>query len=331
MEWGSKEDVVVWKRFGTRLVVKADGTPFAGDNLKKLVELAEKMEQPLDLLERRGIDIRYLLKFNAGEKSRLPRYRVLYADTEKWFMERDEAESFLKSLQPVEPAPTEQSDSSTSSKATVSAQLVDLHEIKTLNDVFAMLKDYGFYVSDFTPAGLRNAEPVYPFALERDDDRVQLTSLRELLTELRRLGEKGLTVTRFKGLGEMLPEQLKQTTLDPNVLQKVYVRASSGQLVPLSGLATMSLTPGPVSVARQSQLPAVTLTFNLAPGYTLGEAVTAMEVAQNELNFPITIRGQWAGTAQVFQDSFRGQPLLITAAIITIYIVLGIQIGRAHV
>ncbi|MBL8812142.1 MAG: DNA gyrase subunit B, partial [Planctomycetaceae bacterium] len=213
---------------GTRLIVKADGTPFDGDNLKKLVELAEKMEQPLDLLERRGIDIRYLLKFNAGEKSRLPRYRVLYADTEKWFMERDEAESFLKSLQPVEPASTEPTDSSstssTSSKATVSAQLVDLHEIKTLNDVFAMLKDYGFYVSDFTPAGLRNAEPVYPFALERDDDRVQLTSLRELLSELRRLGEKGLTVTRFKGLGEMNSEELWDTSMDPEKRTLLQVR-----------------------------------------------------------------------------------------------------------
>lgn len=212
---------------GTRLVVKADGTPFDGDNLKKLVELAEKMEQPLDLLERRGIDIRYLLKFNAGEKSRLPRYRVLYADTEKWFVERDEAESFLKSLQPVEPAPTEQSDSSTtssSSKTTVSAQLVDLHEIKTLNDVFGQLKDYGVYVTDFTPAGLRNAEPVYPFALERDDDRVQLTSLRELLSELRRLGEKGLTVTRFKGLGEMNSEELWDTSMDPEKRTLLQVR-----------------------------------------------------------------------------------------------------------
>jgi HAE1 family hydrophobic/amphiphilic exporter-1 len=116
----------------------------------------------------------------------------------------------------------------------------------------------------------------------------------------------------------------KAKVLDPSVLQKVYVRASSGQLVPLSGLATMTLGPGPVSVARQSQLPAVTLTFNLAPGFTLGEAVTAMEAAQRALNFPVGINGQWAGTAQVFQDSFKGQPLLIAAAIITIYIVLGI-------
>jgi hydrophobic/amphiphilic exporter-1 (mainly G- bacteria), HAE1 family len=116
----------------------------------------------------------------------------------------------------------------------------------------------------------------------------------------------------------------KAKTLDPSVLQKVYVRANTGQLVPLSGLASITLGPGPVSVARQSQLPAVTLTFNLAPGFTLGEAVTAMSAAERQLNLPAGIRGQFAGTAQVFQDSFRDQPLLILAAVITIYIVLGI-------
>ena len=120
----------------------------------------------------------------------------------------------------------------------------------------------------------------------------------------------------------------KAKTLDPAVLQKVYVRTtngtSAGQLVPLTTLATMTLGPGPVSVARQSQLPAVTLTFNLAPGFTLGEAVTAMTVAEREIGLPVTIRGQFAGTAQVFQDSFRDQPILIAAAILTIYIVLGI-------
>ena len=116
----------------------------------------------------------------------------------------------------------------------------------------------------------------------------------------------------------------KDKTLDPSVLQKVHVRSNSGQLVPLSGIATVTMGPGPVSVARQSQLPAVTLTFNLAPGFTLGEAVTAMGVAERQLNLPPSINGQFAGTAQVFQDSFRDQPLLIAAAVITIYIVLGI-------
>ncbi len=206
---------------GSRLIVKADNTPFAGENLRRLVEMAEKMEQPLELLERRGIDIRYLLKFNSSEKSRLPRYRVLYGDTERWFMERDEAEAFVLSLQPAE---VPESESTTTTPRIVNAQLIDLHEIRTLNDVFAQLRDYGFFIADFTPAGVRNAEPVYPFMLERDDDRVQLTSLRDLLEELRHLGEKGLTVTRFKGLGEMNSEELWDTSMDPEKRTLLQVR-----------------------------------------------------------------------------------------------------------
>ena len=68
----------------------------------------------------------------------------------------------------------------------------------------------------------------------------------------------------------------------------------------------------------------MTITFNLAPGYTLGEAVATMATLEQQINMPATINGQFAGTAQVFQDSFRDQPLLILAAVITIYIVLGI-------
>ena len=116
----------------------------------------------------------------------------------------------------------------------------------------------------------------------------------------------------------------KVRLLDPGALSKIYVKSTTAQLVRLDTLATVSLGAGPIAVARQSQLPAVTVTFNLAPGYTLGEAVTAMGAAEQQINMPITIVGQFAGTAQVFQESFRDQPLLILAAIITIYIVLGI-------
>ena len=92
----------------------------------------------------------------------------------------------------------------------------------------------------------------------------------------------------------------------------------------LDSVATVTLQPGPVSVARQSQLPAVTITFNLGPGFTLGEAVIAMRELEREVKMPATITGQFAGTAQVFENSFRDQPLLILATILTIYIVLGI-------
>jgi DNA gyrase subunit B len=214
---------------GTRLTVKSDGTTFESENLQKLCDLVGQMEQPLELLERRGIDIRYLLKYNAGEKSRLPRYRVLYADTEKWFLERDEADAFFQSLQPATPPESADSTNSATPAAPAAptekaAQLIDLHEIKTLNDVFVQLKDYGFFVADFTPAGVRNAEPVFPFMLERDDDRVQLTSLRDMLNELRRLGEKGLTLTRFKGLGEMNSEELWDTSMDPEKRTLLQIR-----------------------------------------------------------------------------------------------------------
>ena len=224
---------------GTRLTVKADSTVFTEENLQKIVELATQMEQPLELLERRGIDIRYLIRFAAGEKSRLPRYRVLYSESEKWFMERDDADAFLKSLQPALPETPDVTPATEGDEADVAkpaakeepaaprekiAQLVDLHEIKTLNDVFAQLKDYGFFIADYTPAGLRNAEPIYPFVLERDDERVPLTNLRDLLVELRQMGEKGLTLTRFKGLGEMNSEELWDTSMDPEKRTLLQVR-----------------------------------------------------------------------------------------------------------
>jgi hydrophobic/amphiphilic exporter-1 (mainly G- bacteria), HAE1 family len=122
----------------------------------------------------------------------------------------------------------------------------------------------------------------------------------------------------------VIMETDKARTLDPGVLSKIYVRSNTGQHVRLDSMATVSLGPGPVSVARQSQLPAVTITFNLASGYTLGEAVGAMREMEREMKMPATITGQFAGTAQVFESSFRDQPLLIAAAILTIYIVLGI-------
>jgi HAE1 family hydrophobic/amphiphilic exporter-1 len=122
----------------------------------------------------------------------------------------------------------------------------------------------------------------------------------------------------------VIMETDKARTLDPSVLSKIFVRSSTGQQVRLDSMATVSLGPGPVSVARQSQLPSVTITFNLGPGFTLGEAVVAMRELEREVKMPATITGQFAGTAQVFESSFRDQPLLIAAAILTIYIVLGI-------
>ena len=122
----------------------------------------------------------------------------------------------------------------------------------------------------------------------------------------------------------VLIETDRAQQLDPAVLSKIYVRSATGQQVPLSAVTKVKLGPGPVSVARQSQLPAVTITFNLASGYTLGQAVGAMRELEREVKMPATITSAFAGTAQVFESSFRDQPILIGAAILTIYILLGI-------
>src|SRR5262245_31119143 len=123
---------------------------------------------------------------------------------------------------------------------------------------------------------------------------------------------------------QVIMETDRNITIDPGVLSKVNIKGGSGQQVRLDSVASVTLMPGPVSVARQAQLPAVTITFNLAPGYTLGEAENAMRELEREVKVPPTITGAFAGTAQVFESSFRDQPLLILAAILTIYIVLGI-------
>jgi HAE1 family hydrophobic/amphiphilic exporter-1 len=119
-------------------------------------------------------------------------------------------------------------------------------------------------------------------------------------------------------------EANKALALDPGVLGKVFIKASNGQQVRLDSVASISFRPGPTAVPRQSQLPAVTISFGLAPGFTLGEATQLLREVASGVGQPGTVIGQFAGTAKVFESSFADQPLLIAAAIIVIYIVLGI-------
>ncbi|MDR3578628.1 MAG: MdtB/MuxB family multidrug efflux RND transporter permease subunit [Oryzomonas sp.] len=110
----------------------------------------------------------------------------------------------------------------------------------------------------------------------------------------------------------------------PNGLQSVYLRSSSGGQVPLGVISHISESTGPLVINRQGQFPAVTTSFNLAPGQALGEAVTAVEAATKKLDLPASIRGSFQGTAQAFKASLTNEPLLILAALVTVYLVLGI-------
>jgi HAE1 family hydrophobic/amphiphilic exporter-1 len=107
-------------------------------------------------------------------------------------------------------------------------------------------------------------------------------------------------------------------------LSKTFVRSTAGQLVPLSTVATVTQAAGPLTVNHQGQLPAVTISFNLAPGVALGQAINQIQDMERQLVFPPTITAGFAGTAQVFQQSLRGQGWLLLATVVVIYIVLGI-------
>ncbi len=110
----------------------------------------------------------------------------------------------------------------------------------------------------------------------------------------------------------------------PSDLDKIYVRSSNNTQVPLSQIAHFETDNTPLVIAHQGQFPAVTVSFNLAPGVSLGDAVKVIRTAEQEIGFPVSIQASFQGTAQAFQSSLANEPLLILAALITVYIVLGV-------
>jgi multidrug efflux pump subunit AcrB len=111
---------------------------------------------------------------------------------------------------------------------------------------------------------------------------------------------------------------------NPEFLREVYVSAPAGQQVPLSAVASYESETAPLTVNHQGLFPAVTISFNLAANASLGDAVNEIQSAATTIGLPGTIHTLFAGTAQAYQDSLGGEPVLIAAALITVYLVLGI-------
>ena len=111
--------------------------------------------------------------------------------------------------------------------------------------------------------------------------------------------------------------------LQPSSLDNIYVRSSSGQQVPLSSMARFEPSNTSLSVNHQGQFPAVTVSFNLAPGVALGQATDIVRKATSDLRMPASVEGSFQGTAQLFQSSLANMPLLIGAALVAVYVVLG--------
>jgi multidrug efflux pump len=114
--------------------------------------------------------------------------------------------------------------------------------------------------------------------------------------------------------------QFQQTT---EALQNIYLRSTSGTPIPLAAFTHFTPSNIPLAVNHQSQFPSVTISFNLAPGISLGEATQAIQKAQSSIGFPSTIQASFQGTAAAFKDSVSSEPMLILTALIAVYIVLG--------
>jgi len=119
-------------------------------------------------------------------------------------------------------------------------------------------------------------------------------------------------------------EALPRDQRDPAVLSRLYVPGANGVQVPISAIATLKRTTAPLAIAHQAQFPAATISFNLAPGAALGDAVAAVAETERQIGMPSSITGLYSGDAAEFARALAGQPWLILAAIVTIYIVLGV-------
>jgi len=202
-----------------------DGRTIRGKQMERLCRTLAALEESLLALERRGISLRAHATRQDAETGKLPVYHVFLGHRENWFTSRPQLEAFVAEQERVtgqelklEDAPLETEDGREEGDGNGHAarrlHIVELHEVRSINNQLAELHEMGFEIDSLIPqerTGLE--EPRY--MLRRGEMETGLEDLRGLLAAVRAAGEKGLTITRFKGLGEMNAEELRQTTLDP--------------------------------------------------------------------------------------------------------------------
>ncbi len=201
-----------------------DGRRVEGDGMRSLCTALAAMEDAILALEQHGFSLRAHAQRLDPVSGKLPALLLTSGNEEHWFHTQDEVEKHLNqhnlSLDNEEDDEEEsesasESDSADEEESRPMAHLAELHEVRTINSGLKDLQPLGFGVDDLIPAD-RTGSTTARFELVRGEDlRRPLNDLRELLPEVRAAGEKGLTLTRFKGLGEMNAEELRETTLDP--------------------------------------------------------------------------------------------------------------------
>jgi len=200
-----------------------DGRRIAGAEIERLCRTLAALEESLLALERRGIGLKSHATRRDPDTGRLPVYHVFVGHDEHWFASRRELEEFvaqqelqkgeeLKVDEPPELTPADKPDGNGAAQSRL--RIVELHEVRSINSQLAELRKMGFEIDSLIPQPRTGVEePRYKF--RRGDHETGLDDLRGLLAAVRAAGEKGLQITRFKGLGEMNAEELRETTLDP--------------------------------------------------------------------------------------------------------------------
>ena len=211
------------KGLGDSVLASGDGAEVSGSKMEHMCRVIASMEDALLVMERRGISLKNHSLRQDPETGRLPVYQVFLGRSEYWFSSRKELDDFLKENEQttgqeasVKDKPTDQPANGETNNGKMSSGLhiTEFYEVRTINSGLAELREHGFEIDALIPQDRTGIEePRY--VLRRGENEIALEDLRGLLPAVRSAGEKGLHVTRFKGLGEMNAEELRETTLDP--------------------------------------------------------------------------------------------------------------------
>ena len=223
------------------------------------------------------------------------------------------------------PPPIRIGGQTTSAQYQYTLQDTDLAELYQWNDtLLTRIRQLPGFVD--VNSNLNNQSPV----LELDVDRDKLASLGLTFAQVedalqsafsaRQISTIYAATNQYQVILELTPEY----QANPATLSRLYVRASGGKLVPLDTVARVTRKTQALTVNHQGQLPSVTISFNLMPGVSLGEAVNRIKVLETELRPPVSLATSLQGTAQAFQASLKGLGMLLLIAVLVVYIVLGI-------
>jgi DNA gyrase subunit B len=224
---------------GTELIVRdadngKESRRLAGDELRRVAELLNKLDELIKVVQRRGIDFGEFLQ-KRDQHGRLPLYQVIVDGQETFFHDAADRDAFLREqkiwVDEAEIAQAPASEEETSKSAEEGFQRLqknqELHEVKEMEKLFAQLEQYGLAIDDYfltQEESVSGEKLPTRYALAQDDKVHEVAGVAQLLPEIHRLGKQGIEVKRFKGLGEMNAEQLWETTLDPN--KRVLLRVT---------------------------------------------------------------------------------------------------------